>query len=84
MNGAHGFGADFATTFSDIFDDLFGMGGRRGRGSGRERGADRQWRKDRHQAEGLSDVRGPKAKPGMRKVSSRSNAPARIARAAAR
>jgi molecular chaperone DnaJ len=40
MNGAHGFGADFATTFSDIFDDLFGMGGRRGRGSGRERGAD--------------------------------------------
>src|SRR5665213_209555 len=36
----HGFGADFATTFSDIFDDLFGMGGRRGRGSGRERGAD--------------------------------------------
>jgi len=40
MNGAHGFGADFATTFSDIFDDLFGMTGRRGRGSGRERGAD--------------------------------------------
>jgi molecular chaperone DnaJ len=38
--GAHGFGADFATTFSDIFDDLFGMGGRRGRGSGRERGSD--------------------------------------------
>ena len=34
MDGAHGFGADFATTFSDIFDDLFGMGGRRGRGSG--------------------------------------------------
>jgi molecular chaperone DnaJ len=40
MAGAHGFGADFATTFSDIFDDLFGMSGRRGRGSGRERGAD--------------------------------------------
>jgi molecular chaperone DnaJ len=38
--GAPGFGAEFATTFSDIFDDLFGMGGRRGRGSGRERGAD--------------------------------------------
>jgi molecular chaperone DnaJ len=37
---AHGFGADFATTFSGIFDDLFGMSGRRGRGSGRERGAD--------------------------------------------
>jgi molecular chaperone DnaJ len=41
MAGAHGFGADFATTFSDIFDDLFGMGGgRRGRGNNRERGAD--------------------------------------------
>jgi molecular chaperone DnaJ len=41
-NGAHGFGADFATTFSDIFEDLFGMGGGRrgGRGSGRERGSD--------------------------------------------
>lgn len=37
---AHGFGTDFAATFSDIFDDLFGMGGRRGRTSGRERGAD--------------------------------------------
>jgi len=24
---AHGFGADFATSFSDIFEDLFGMGG---------------------------------------------------------
>src|SRR5580698_5477230 len=40
VGGAHGFGADFATTFSDIFDDLFGMNARRGRGSGRERGAD--------------------------------------------
>ncbi len=40
VGAAHGFGADFATTFSDIFDDLFGMGGRRGHGSGRERGAD--------------------------------------------
>src|SRR5882757_222396 len=35
---AHGFGADFASTFSDIFEDLF-AGGRRSRG-GRERGAD--------------------------------------------
>src|SRR6187455_1691128 len=34
----HGFGADFASTFSDIFEDLF-SGGRRGRG-GRERGSD--------------------------------------------
>ncbi len=40
MGTRHGFNADFASTFSDIFDDLFGMGGRRGRGSGRERGAD--------------------------------------------
>src|SRR5207247_6278961 len=27
--GTGGFGADFASPFSDIFDDLFGMGGRR-------------------------------------------------------
>src|SRR5437868_8134638 len=40
-SAAHGFGADFASSFSDIFEDLFGMGGgRRGRGGGRERGAD--------------------------------------------
>src|SRR5262245_1731434 len=42
--GAHGFGPDFASSMSDIFDDLFGefMGGRRGtrQRSGRERGAD--------------------------------------------
>jgi len=38
--GGFGFGGDFASTFADIFDDFFGMGGgRRGRG-GRERGAD--------------------------------------------
>jgi molecular chaperone DnaJ len=41
----HGFGPDFASSMSDIFDVLFGefMGGRRGGGarrSGRERGAD--------------------------------------------
>ena len=42
--GGAGFGPDFASSMSDIFDDLFGefMGGRRGRGqrTGRERGAD--------------------------------------------
>ena len=41
--GAHGFGADFASTFADIFDDFFGMGGRARRRRtrrGRERGAD--------------------------------------------
>jgi molecular chaperone DnaJ len=38
--GAPGFGADFASSFADIFDDFFGMGGGRRRGSGRERGAD--------------------------------------------
>jgi molecular chaperone DnaJ len=43
--GPGGFGPDFSSSMSDIFDDLFGefMGGRRGGGrqrSGRERGAD--------------------------------------------
>ncbi len=43
--GPGGFGPDFASSMSDIFDDLFGefMGGRRGggrRAGGRERGAD--------------------------------------------
>ena len=39
--GGPGFGADFASTFADIFDDFFGMSGRRARGGGgRERGAD--------------------------------------------
>jgi molecular chaperone DnaJ len=35
-----GFGPDFASSMSDIFDDLFGefMGGRRGGGGGRQRG----------------------------------------------
>ena len=42
---ARGFGPDFASSMSDIFDDLFGefMGGRRGQGrqrTARERGAD--------------------------------------------
>lgn len=46
MGGRGGFGPDFASSMSDIFDDLFGefMGGRRGAGqrsrSWRERGAD--------------------------------------------
>jgi len=39
--GAHGFGADFGSTFADIFEGIFGMSGARGRtSSGRERGAD--------------------------------------------
>src|SRR5262245_45889526 len=38
--GVHGFGADFGSAFSDIFEGIFGMGGARQRGSGRERGAD--------------------------------------------
>src|SRR5919205_195649 len=39
--GGHGFGADFGTTFSDIFEGIFGMAGARGgRTSARERGAD--------------------------------------------
>src|SRR5436190_14457989 len=39
-HGGPGFGTDFASAFHDIFDDLFGMSGRRGRAPGRERGAD--------------------------------------------
>jgi molecular chaperone DnaJ len=38
--GAHGFGNDFGSAFSDIFEGIFGMGGARQRGTGRERGAD--------------------------------------------
>ncbi len=38
---AHGFGSDFASAFSDIFEDMFGMGGRAAAArAGRERGAD--------------------------------------------
>src|SRR3979490_3405832 len=41
MGGAGaGFGADFASTFSHIFDDFFGMGGRGPRGTRRRGGAD--------------------------------------------
>jgi molecular chaperone DnaJ len=38
--GMHGFGSDFGSAFSDIFEGIFGMGGARQRGTGRERGAD--------------------------------------------
>jgi molecular chaperone DnaJ len=50
--GPGGFGPDFASSMSDIFDDLFGefMGGRRGQGGrqagGRERGADLRYNMD--------------------------------------
>src|SRR5438093_3826789 len=37
---AYGFGADFGSTFADIFEGIFGMGSVRGRGSSRERGSD--------------------------------------------
>lgn len=41
MGGAAGFGADFGTTFSDLFEGIFGMSSSRSRGAGgRERGAD--------------------------------------------
>ena len=35
--GRRGFGADFAPTFSDIFEDLFGMGGGRAAAAARPR-----------------------------------------------
>lgn len=38
--GQPGFGGDFASAMSDIFDEFFGMGQRRPSGGGRERGAD--------------------------------------------
>ena len=37
--GPGGFGPDFTSAFSDLFEGIFGMGGARAR-SGRERGAD--------------------------------------------
>ena len=40
MGGPAGFGADFGTTFSDLFEGIFGIATARGRGTGRERGAD--------------------------------------------
>jgi molecular chaperone DnaJ len=39
LGGAGGFGTDFGSAFSDLFEGIFGMGGARSR-SGRERGAD--------------------------------------------
>ena len=46
--GGHpGFGGDFATSMSDIFEELFGMSGGRRRGAGgRERGADLRYNMD--------------------------------------
>ncbi|MEP3277804.1 MAG: molecular chaperone DnaJ [Stappiaceae bacterium] len=47
--GGAGFGNDFASTMSDIFDEFFGMGGGGGQrrsGSGRERGADLRYNLD--------------------------------------
>ena len=38
-SGGHGFGSDFGSAFSDLFEGIFGMGGR-GRRDARERGAD--------------------------------------------
>jgi molecular chaperone DnaJ len=57
--GQHGFGPDFASSMSDIFDDLFGefMGGRGGRGrggNGRERGADLRYNMEITLAEAFS------------------------------
>jgi molecular chaperone DnaJ len=60
QGGAGGFGPDFASSMSDIFDDLFGefMGGRRGGGGrgrgGRERGADIRYNMEITLAEAFS------------------------------
>lgn len=44
--GGPGFGGDFASSMSDIFEELFGMGGRRRGPGGRERGADLRYNMD--------------------------------------
>ncbi|MCA0318343.1 MAG: molecular chaperone DnaJ [Proteobacteria bacterium] len=45
--GGHpGFGGDFSSSMSDIFEELFGMGGRRRGPGGRERGADLRYNMD--------------------------------------
>ncbi len=46
--GFGGFGADFSSSMSDIFEELFGMGGggRRRSSNGRERGADLRYNMD--------------------------------------
>jgi molecular chaperone DnaJ len=55
---ARGFGPDFASSMSDIFDDLFGefMGGRRGsrQRGGRERGADLRYNMEIDLSEALT------------------------------
>ncbi|TAK46741.1 MAG: molecular chaperone DnaJ [Xanthobacteraceae bacterium] len=43
---AHGFGAEFGSAFSDLFEGIFGMAGARARGNGRERGADLRYNMD--------------------------------------
>lgn len=45
-SGGPGFGGDFASSMSDIFEELFGMGGRRRGPGGRERGADLRYNMD--------------------------------------
>lgn len=40
MGGARGFGNDFGSAFSDIFEGIFGMAGAQRNAGGRERGAD--------------------------------------------
>lgn len=56
-HGFQGFGADFSSSMSEIFDDLFGefMGGRRGRSrSSRERGGDLRYNMEITLAEAYS------------------------------
>lgn len=44
--GGPGFGGDFSSSMSDIFEELFGMAGRRRGPGGRERGADLRYNMD--------------------------------------
>ena len=78
--GPGGFGPDFASSMSDIFDDLFGefMGGRRGggqrRGSGgRERGADVRYDMEITLEQAYSGVEKPKIRVSKRDTCEKCN-----------
>src|SRR6476660_8191422 len=78
--GGQGFGPDFASSMSDIFDDLFGefMGGRRGGGQrrgtgGRERGADVRYDMEITLEQAYSGVEKPKIRVSKRDTCEKCN-----------